>query len=209
MIISHKYKFIFIKILKAASTSMEIALEKMCGPEDIVTPIKPPLESHHPRNYGDFYNHIVASEIKSRVSADVWNNYYKFCFERNPWDKLVSLFWWDIKRRKLRNESFREYILHFDEDHPRWKKKIQFAEYAIDGKVVVDFIGRYENLNLDFKKVCDNLGLPFDGIFTKEKSERRPKEKHYSTYYDAETKELVRKRFSRKIALLGYSFDEK
>lgn len=38
MIVSHKYKFIFIKTAKTAGTSTEIALSRICGPDDIITP---------------------------------------------------------------------------------------------------------------------------------------------------------------------------
>jgi hypothetical protein len=55
MIISHKHKFIFFKTKKTAGTSIEIALSKYRGPDDVITP---------------------------------------FCFERNPWDRIVSLFFW-------------------------------------------------------------------------------------------------------------------
>ena len=41
MILSHRHRFIFIKGLKVASTSVEIALSQICGPEDIITPITP------------------------------------------------------------------------------------------------------------------------------------------------------------------------
>ena len=39
MIISHKYKFIFLKTTKTAGTSVEISLSRFCGDDDIITPI--------------------------------------------------------------------------------------------------------------------------------------------------------------------------
>jgi len=39
MIISHKYKFIFIKTVKTAGTSLEIALSEYCDSNDVITPI--------------------------------------------------------------------------------------------------------------------------------------------------------------------------
>ena len=44
MIVSHKNKFIFLKTRKTAGSSIEIALSKHCGPEDIITQIAPSEE---------------------------------------------------------------------------------------------------------------------------------------------------------------------
>ena len=78
MILSHKYKYIFIKSFKTASTSLEIALSKYCGKEDVITPIINEDEKirkingfNGPQNFAGtniFHEHMSASEIKSNVS---------------------------------------------------------------------------------------------------------------------------------------------
>ena len=92
MIISHKYRFIFIKTIKTAGTSIEAYLSPFCGPDDVLTPVMPVVEGHQPRNFGDFYNHFSAWGIRRAIDAETWNSYFKFCVERNPWDKTVSDF---------------------------------------------------------------------------------------------------------------------
>jgi hypothetical protein len=41
MILSHAHRFIFLKTTKTAGTSAEIALSRICGQDDIITPISP------------------------------------------------------------------------------------------------------------------------------------------------------------------------
>ena len=82
MIICHQHRFIFVKTLKTAGTSIEVFLSQHCGPLDVVTPILPHVEPHRPRNHEGFFNHIPACEIRDRVGRDIavwsWPKYQAY-----------------------------------------------------------------------------------------------------------------------------------
>lgn len=203
MIISHKYRFIFIKTRKTAGTSIEVALSKICGKQDIVTPIGPPVEGHEPRNNNGFYNHIGAKQIKARILPEIWDSYYKFTFERNPFDKVVSWYWWLYKQQKT-FDSFEQCIEK--RACGSYKLPVDYEKYTIDGKVVVDFIGKYETLLEDFTYICNRLEIPFDGKLTREKGDARIDKSDYRTYYSEASKKIIEDAFYREISLFGYHF---
>jgi len=207
MIISHKYKFIFVKTRKTASTSIEVALSKLCAPEDIITPINPKAEGHLPRNYDGFFNHIPLKKIKSIISPELYKTYYKFTFERNPWDKMVSYYWYCTKRWGV-TENFREFCLKCKKENSgNYTIPSDIERYSINGKIDVDFIGRYESLEEDFNQICNTLGIPFNGHLTKEKSDFRKEKRQYSSYYDSITKKKIEQEFKKEIETFGYSFE--
>lgn len=51
MILSHKFRFIFVKTAKTAGTSVETMLSPVCGEEDVFTTFSVPEEGHRPRNH--------------------------------------------------------------------------------------------------------------------------------------------------------------
>ena len=69
MIISHKYKFIFIKTQKTAGSSIELYLSRFCGKDDIIIPMTDEKDWKYAHNWKSF---IFKNEIKVRVS-----NFYK------------------------------------------------------------------------------------------------------------------------------------
>lgn len=246
MIISHKYKFIFIKPTKVAGTSIEIALAKHCGKKDIITPItkyNPSSDSEKYKqpikNYEElsFYNHIGPYDIKQKIGKEVWDNYYKFTVVRNPWDQAVSRFFWNKKGSKfplkkniitiifsnllnpkayisvftklkvLVKKSLRLNKTEFDKFIMSFNKNWTNTKYYFDkkGEPICDFYIRYENLEKDYEKVCNKLGILYEKL-PKTKDKQRKEKKHYSVYYNKKTKDKIESLFQKEIDFFNYKF---
>lgn len=154
-----------------------------------------------PRKYR---NHMDAASIKELVGNDVWESYFKFSIERNPWDKIVSQFYWDQKGTK-KGLSFREYVLGGQ------GLKSDFDRYTINGILAVDRLLRYDQLYKDIDQIGAELGLP--GSCTEvlqslsaKSGFRRTKE--VSSHYDEETRRAVAVYCARENELLGFTFKE-
>ena len=137
-------------------------------------------------------------EINQEIPND-HSNCFKFAFVRNPWDRLVST-WkdkvqkqWDEQYeypqfriqfyKQFKGGSFKEFVIWIGlngadhEDHIR--QQTSLIPYDL-----VDFIGRFENLQEDFDIVCDKIGIPQQQLSHKNKTNH----KHYTEYYDGETR---------------------
>ncbi|MEX2475461.1 sulfotransferase family 2 domain-containing protein [Marinobacter sp.] len=231
MIVCHKYKFIFLKTSKTAGSSIEMALSRFCGPDDIITPLSEEEDALRvkqggvaPQNYLEypfrykpsqlwkfisrgkslrrFYNHIPARKLKRRLGKDIWDSYYKFCVVRDPWDRTISQYYW-----RLRNEDQPMSIDKFlDSRHIDSLIRKGIGVYTIDGKIVVDKICRYENLEQHLEEVRNELGLPEPISLPQAKATFRKDKRHYSEVLSEHQKEKIRVIFSDEIKLLGYEY---
>lgn len=208
LIISHQHKFIFIKTNKTAGTSIEIALSKFCGPNDVITPIdredeaiRQQLGYPGPQNDKGFYNHISAEKIKAKIGDDVWEHYFKFCVERNPWDRYVSFYYFRHK-----TEPRPDINRFVDDDIVQRLKQYGFQNYTIDHKIAVDRVCLYENLEDEMKEIAQLLRLPHQLELPNAKGQFRQDRRHYSEVLDAHARAKIAEIFADEIRLFDYHF---
>jgi hypothetical protein len=210
MRISHKYKFVYIAVTKTGSTTVR----KMLNPlSDVVSDHSTESPYHH---------HTHAVDLKKHFKERGWNwdEYFKFSFVRNPWSRLVSLF--NYQREYVRGyEKDVESSRYFEGYYKRCKKNTHNRNFEVyvdkiwmgdqfdflydeNNNQLVDFVGKTENLQEDFNTICDKIGIPRQELPHKNKT----KHKHYTEYYDDETRELVAEKYAKDIEYFGYEFGE-
>lgn len=223
MIISHKHKFVFVSVPKTASTSIRYCLKNYADTwyhgdkENLIIHQKPTAKFRT-----KVFEHARLSDVEEVLKV---NNHFSFCFARNPFELSLSNYlffqksieFWDTDPEekelfidvynaytKTLNgcSTFKEWIInkkkcgwlndyHWDTEQFHWARE-------------VDFIGRFENLQADFDIVCDKIGIPKQKLPHKNKTNH----KHYTEYYDDETRQIVAEKYAKDIEYFNYEFGE-
>lgn len=152
---------------------------------------------------GSFYNHMPAGKVKPLLGDATWDGYYKFTIERNPWDRMVSRYYWKTRTKWLK-PSFSRFLRESLEG-TELQREDNLEIYSLDGKVAVDHIIRYENLGAELTQLSERLGLggPLQLPHAKGGKRKRP---GYRELYNEADRRLVAERFGTEIELLGYRF---
>jgi chondroitin 4-sulfotransferase 11 len=182
------------------------------------------LKENVPDIYSVGARHDFAIHGKKKVEG--WDDYFKFAFVRNPWDRLVS--WYSMvmmaqetgnrQRNTLwryvreNSSSFEEFIYNCTDevevaDGVYYSFAYNQLDYVTDkdGNLLIDFIGRLENFENDVREVSERAGIKLELESIPHKN--RAFHRHYSTYYTPETEMIVKERFRKDIEYFGYRFE--
>ena len=149
-----------------------------------------------------------------------FRRYFKFTVVRNPWDRLVSAYFylrqdrghettkkW-VKKNLRGYEKFNDFVLSLKKDKVRrdilsWTHFLPQHKWISDseGNILVDFVAKIENLEIDFHKIkeCTKIN---DNLERINKSEK----KGYKNYYSEETAKIVQRVYKKDVKYLGYSY---
>lgn len=229
--ISHEKKFIFVHIPRAAGTSIIHFLGE--PPQPVVgTPFDPDDDG----KFSPPPTHLRARDYVAygRATQDQFDGYFKFAFVRNPWSRMVSEYKYGLRASRF---DFRTFLFeHFP--RPAWSDEYchvlpqyDFVHDA-EGRLMVDFVGRFEQLQQSMDEVCRRLGLPprplphdnaslsvlhrardkgwcdmLKAVFAAvSPTQWRNTFPRYRDYYDEETKAFVARLYRKDIDAFGYEF---
>jgi len=181
--------FFFVRLTRSASYNMKYALEV------------PKL------------GHVSAASYIEQHGIEEWNRRFTFAFVRNPWDKLVSWHCYTkqcCKRKDVhyceKDYGFGEWIRSGCPHHwtvEQGNPLTQLDWISHDGERVVEFVGRFENIECDFAVVCERIGSDAE---LKMKNRNHSLRSNYRDYYTRETRDLVADMFREDIEAFGYEF---
>lgn len=135
-------------------------------------------------------------------------NWFRFTFVRNPFDRLVSLYAWQTAKQMSQfptdfNE-FIDYVANDFEDNTHHRPQCSFFSEHQE----FDFVGRFENYAADTKRIYEmmeieplktNKGEPHFAKRTKREAE-------YRTYYNEQTRKKVENLYAEDLERFGYEF---
>lgn len=234
--ISDLYKYIFVHIPKCGGTSIEqnllqretelpnIIFEKPYWIDELNEIIQNKFLLGNIEGQSDVRQHYICSKFPEEKRK----SYFKFTFVRNPWAKLVSE-WLYFKKQEnelFENVEFKDclgsewtcvdeklqtykYIIKAanisdsNNRHPVIFPWAEHSKYQWEFTEGCDYIGKFENLQQDFDIICDKIGIPRQQLPHANNSHNK---KHYTEYYDDETREIVARKYARDIKLFGYKF---
>lgn len=207
-----------------------MALAPLCGPEDIITPMESNAGSGIPKNFHAdtllgsayaksrlirkcinrhspligkwFYEHMPASRVRELVGKEIWNSYHKFCFERNPWDKVVSYYNWKKYGQHKPMPDLKSWVMQKSHRLPT-----DAALYFDRNTCMMDEVLEYDGFIPRFNQLCQKLGIPFEGDMPREKTNITKEKVLYQDHFDDETRLKVADLFQREIRLMGYEFE--
>ena len=208
MIISHKHKFIYFKLYKVAGTSTEYFLYPFCGGGDVVTPCGPvESKNHNPRNYKNLEGsnvgvraHMTACMLFDVIDYEKFKDYKFVANHRNPWDIIVS-YYNMLRHRNKTQMDFAAWLQNSPKIKPSMMDLTTYKEKCL----ITDWI-RFSHLHDDLVKFCKSLSIDCgDHQLPHAKNYHK---KHYTEYYDDETREIVAEKYARDIEYFGDKFGE-
>jgi len=206
-------KLLYFSVSKAGNTSIKASMYAIPEKDD----------------YRDIHKAVDPMDQSARVSSiGDFMDYYKFTFVRNPFDRLVSCYENKLHSDKayvgtsIKDLIYDKYLMGYlskDMGFVRFARRVcripdcmadrhflsqSFGMYDKKGRLLPDFVGKFENFADDFEVVREKFDLAPLPHYNK------TSKGNWMDYYDLPTAKLVYRRYKKDIEEFGYqdAYDE-
>lgn len=141
--------------------------------------------------------------VKFAAFTDInLKNFFKFGFVREPYERVASaILNHPMKGMPDAREKFNDFILKHEHMLDRWvATKPMHTFLCIGDEIVVDFVGRFENIEEDWKKACEGMGRNLDLPHI-----NKGGHDSYEGLYNDEARALVREIYEKDFELFDYT----
>ena len=186
--INHQYKFVHVHCKKAGGMSLGHLF--------------PQFETHH-NNMHEYFM-MLGSSLK---------DYFAWSIARNPWDRMVSLFYYENQVSKnCRTDDFKTFIVDMYDSvksntYEYYYDSVEQIDYMKDlhDQFSLDYVACLGNIERDFEMVKKRTGIP---DYFKYPHANATKHGDYRGYYDEETKRMVAELQYKDIEFFGFVFED-
>jgi len=205
--ISTDKKFIFVAVMKTGTMSITSTLKKYSLDND----------GYH-YTARELKNNSLSSVSSKRLGSQNqflplykqhWEEFFTFGFVRNPWDHFVSLYKWCKKHKNPKTSKGFNFFLN-DQYRNKynclsdWGFTTQSDRLYENGEKIVNFIGKYENIEQEFELICKNIKVEEKLLSINKSKDTRC----YKTFYNSQEQiEKIRSLYAEDIERFGYEFE--
>lgn len=208
MIISHAHRYIFFAIPKTGTHSVRGALRQHMGPDDLEQ-VGLFVQKRFPfPEFADIrHGHISTRQIRPVLGEQVFGDYFKFAFVRNPYDRFVSYCAFMSRGSnvfEIEPQRYMKYVIRELKpvDHLLFQPQHQMLTDD-QGRLQIDFVGRNETMQASYDEVCRRIGIPGAALERVNASRHRP----WQEYYDRDLVGWVGDHYRRDLELFDYRFE--
>lgn len=224
MLISHEKRFIFVHVYKTAGTSVRDVFLPHCRLIDRLVYYHPAsrravnvvtnlfgLQNEGGRHFAGVRKHGTAIDARDYLGRERFGRYFKFAIARNPYDWMVSLYVYIREAKHHRDHPTVQKMTFFDfvqsEVERRAPRQFDFVSDE-EGRLIVDFVGRFEHLQDDVEEICRRVGIPRTDITHRNQTRNRAG-RDWNSYYDDASRELVGSYFATDFDAFGYDCSQR